>query len=73
MEVPPPVLARSSGPRKRRILRQFIHPCPLTGNLVPTRAIEGGLYCWESPGKGWLWSNTLELQDPVVIDGDAEE
>jgi hypothetical protein len=62
MTVPKEVLAYSPGDAKRRIVRQFTHPCPLTGNPVKARELAGGIYCFESPGKGWLF--TMRLDPP---------
>jgi hypothetical protein len=60
MEVPVELIG--SGGRKRRILRQYESPCPVTGQKVTTRELEGGLWCWESPTQGWLFSNRPDLQ-----------
>ena len=67
--VPKGVIARDHGPRKRRIKRQFMAPCPLTGNMVPCKELEP-VYCWESPGKGFLFGFSLDIDPSVkVIDG----
>lgn len=63
MMVPKEVLAVSPGPAKRRIVRQFTHPCPLSGKPVTARELEGGLYCFESQEKGWLFTNRLDTPD----------
>ena len=60
MEVPFELMR--SGGRKRRILRQYESPCPVTGQTVTTRELEGGLWCWESSTQGWLFSNRPDLQ-----------
>lgn len=62
MTVPREVLVYSPGAAKRRIVRQFTHPCPLTGMSVTARELDGGIYCFESPGKGWLF--TMRLDPP---------
>jgi hypothetical protein len=69
---PPEIIQRAGGPKKRRVLRQFTAKCPLSGKPVRTLEVQGGLYCFESPGHGWLWSNTLELENPEVIRGTDE-
>lgn len=71
MAVPKEIIARDHGPRKRRIIRQFMSPCPLTGNLVPCRELEpGSVFCWESPGKGFLFGFSENIDPDVqVIDG----
>ena len=63
MTVPKEVLAYSPGAAKRRIVRQFTHPCPLTGDPVKARELEGGIFCFESPGKGWLFTMRLDPPD----------
>jgi hypothetical protein len=66
IEVPQEVLQRSGGSKKRRILRRFLHLCPLSGQMVKTYEIEGGLFCFESPRHGWLWTPVLKPMNPVV-------
>jgi hypothetical protein len=60
MTVPKEIIQLSPGTAKRRILRQFRHSCPLSGKLVTTRELEGGVYCFESPGHGWLFAMRLD-------------
>ncbi len=67
IEAPPEVLRLTGGPRKRRILRRFQHPCPVSGKSVKTYEVEGGLFCFESPGHGWLWTNRLTLTEPKKL------
>jgi hypothetical protein len=62
MLLPKEVLAVSPGPAKRRIVRQFTHPCPKSGKPVQTRELDGGIFCFESPGEGWVFTNRLESQ-----------
>ncbi len=62
MLLPKEVLAVSHGPTKRRIIRQFTHPCPKSGKPVQTRELDGGIYCFESPGEGWVFTSRLESQ-----------
>ena len=71
MIVPREVIGRDHGPRKRRIKRQFMAPCPLTGNMVPCKELEPGpVYSWESPGKGFLFGSSQDIDPNVkVIDG----
>lgn len=63
MTVPKEVLAYSPGAAKRRIVRQFTHPCPLTGEPVKARELEGGIFCFESPSKGWLFTMRLDAPE----------
>lgn len=72
MRVPPEVLERSGGANKRRIIRRFLHPCPLSGQMVKTYEVEGGLFCFESPRHGWLWTPVLKPVNPAVIQGKDE-
>jgi hypothetical protein len=37
MMVPQEVMDYDQGPEKRRVLRQYLSPCPVTGKLVTTR------------------------------------
>lgn len=70
---PPEIIERVGGPKKRRVIKQFTSQCPLSGKQVRTLQVEGGLFCFESPGHGWIWSNKLELKDPQVIQGTDDE
>lgn len=70
IEVPQEVLQRSGGSKKRRVIRRFLHPCPLSGQRVKTYEVDGGLFCFESPKHGWLWSPVLTPENPVLIHGD---
>lgn len=63
MLLPKEVLAVSPGPTKRRIIRQFTHPCPKSGKPVQARELDGGIYCLESPGEGWVFTNRLDTSE----------
>jgi hypothetical protein len=54
------------GGRKRRVVRQYQSPCPVTGRQVTARELEGRVYCWESAGKGWLFGLRPDLTDPQL-------
>ena len=61
MEVPVEILEYSPGSKKRRVLRQFQHPCPFTGKPVVCRELEGGVYGFLTE-KGYTF--TMRLDPP---------
>lgn len=73
MEIPPMLLDISPGELKRRVVRQFVHPSPSTGNPVTARELEGGIYCFETPGFGWQFTVSLERPKDgwIEVNGDA--
>jgi hypothetical protein len=67
MHLPAEVLSKVGPPAKRYIIREYQSACPRTGKMVRTVELEGGLWCWETPGVGFTLANCPD-PDPRVTE-----